>query len=370
MSITTQAPIKQPAQPLTVAAQTLRPLARLVDTLTHAPLELKERAAELHSRSDRLTITEVMQLVAAVEQLTGNADIGLHAALFVEPSDYDLLEWLAVSAATWQEGYETLCRYVRILNEAALYRVEVCGNKAHVILGSAVPLGRAMVDFQLACFHLAIQRWLPDTWPELAVWMKHPEPADVTAYRAMFPEARLVFRAAFNGFVYDANRLGLPLPTADVEKHRALTAEGEHLLDEIRPMEGVLARISRDILKSMEESHVDAERTARRLGMTRRTLIRRLGLLGTSYSELVKEARYRTAMHYLQETRCRVSDLAFLLGYSDCAPFVRAFKRWSGLAPSQYRRAHVAGGAPVLAHPDALLGTRGLPTQIAKSARS
>jgi AraC-like DNA-binding protein len=73
--------------------------------------------------------------------------------------------------------------------------------------------------------------------------------------------------------------------------------------------------------------------------MTRRTLTRRLAQEGTSYSELLKEARYQTALHYLQHSRHSVEDIAFLVGFSECGPFARAFKRWSGVSPADYRRA-------------------------------
>ena len=324
---------------LTVATQTLRPLARLVDTLIDVPSTLKERFATLEQLRDRVSLAEVAELVQAVEHLTGNPDLGLHMALFVHPSDFDVLERVATAAPTWRQACETMCRYVRLLNEAAHYRVEICGDKAHVILGSAVQLGRASADFQLASLHLAIQRWLPDSWPELAVWLKHPEPADMSGYRAIFPSCQLVFRAAFNGFVYDSSRFELSLPTADALRHRMLSAESEQLLAAVHRHD-LVARASHDILANMAEGRLAATRTAARLHMARRTLVRKLAVLGTSYSELVKEARYRTAIHYLQNTKHSVADIAFLLGYSECTAFVRAFKRWSGLAPFEYRRAH------------------------------
>jgi AraC-like DNA-binding protein len=337
--------MKQSASHLTVAASTLRPLSRLVDTLPDVSLELKARFVALTANTDRVAMSEARELVAAVERLTGDADLGLRTALFALPSDFEVLEWVATSAATWRDACETVCRYVRVLDEAAQYRVEVCGDKAHVILGCSIPRPRAILDFQLASFHLAIQRWMPETWPELSVWMKHERPADIDAYRAIFPQCQLVFRAAFDGFVYDARRLDTALPSADPERHSAMAAHAERLLEIITPANSVVARASRDILKNMAERRIAAERTAAGLHMARRTLVRMLTQHGTSYSELLKEVRYRTAMHYLQNTNHSVADIAFLLGYSECPPFVRAFKRWSGQAPIEYRRAHTAASA-------------------------
>jgi AraC-like DNA-binding protein len=359
--------MKQYASHLTMAASTLRPLYRLLHTLPDVPRELKERLAALNANDDRVLVSEGRELVEAIVRLTGDADLGLRAALFVRPSDFEVLESVAASAANWRSACETVCRYVRVLNETAQYRVEVCGDKAHVILGCCVPQPRATIDFQLASFHLAIQRWLPETWPELSVWMKQEQPADLAAYRALFPHCQLVFRAAFDGFVHDARRLETQLPTADPERHRVMAADAERLLERITPADSVVARTCRDILESMSEGRIAAERTAAQFHMARRTLVRMLTRHGTSYSELVKEVRYRTAMHYLQNTKHSVSDIAFLLGYSECAPFVRAFKRWSGLLPSEHRRMHATASpnrdrSPMLTtvpHPK-LIAKRGL----------
>jgi AraC-like DNA-binding protein len=251
-----------------------------------------------------------------------------------------VLEWVATSAATWREANETVCRYARVLNEAADYRVDVCEDKAHLMLGSSVPLPRAAADYQLATYHMALRLRIPEVPPELEVWMKHDAPADTSAYRAIFPDARLVFRAAFDGFVTDAWRLDTPLPTANPGLHDVLRAHADTLLQAQAAGDSLVARVSADIAEGLRKGSVAAVTSAARLGMSRRTLTRQLAQRGTSYSALLNEARYRTAIHYLRNTRLTVEDIAFLLGFSECAPFVRAFRRWSGRAPLEYRRAH------------------------------
>ena len=330
-----KAPVREPA----LAAQMMRPLGRLLDTLPNVPDELKRRFAAIET-SDRIPFTVGLELVNAAVEVTGDHDLGLRSALYADPRDFEVLEWVATSAETWADACKTICRYVRVLSEVAEYRVEMCGDKVHIIFGSMVPLPRLISDFQLAVFQLAMQRWFPSAWPELAVWMKQEQPADLSGYRRIFPNCKLVFRAAFDGFVYDARRLEIRLPTADRERHSKLRAQVDNLMAELAPIDSIVARVSVDILETLRDGHVAAERTANRLGMARRTLVRRLNQHGTSFSELLKEVRYRTAIHYLQNSSHSVEDIAFLLGYSECAPFVRAFKRWSGRAPFEYRRLH------------------------------
>jgi AraC-like DNA-binding protein len=325
----------------TFAVQLLRPLARFINTQPEISDELKQRLAALDCAGDRVPALAAREFWQAAVAATGDPDLGLRVALCSDPGDFEVLEWVTSSAATWAGACEAVCRYVRVLNETAEYRVDVCGDKAHVILGSTLPLTRELADFRLAMHHLGIQRWFGDSWSELAVWMKHDQPDDLSGYRAIFPNCKLVFRAAFDGYVYDAWRLETALPTADPVRHNALRMHVDSLLKQIAPADSVVSRVSVDVIEAMHGGEHGAERTASRLGMSRRTLVRRLQEHGTSYSELLKEARYRTAMHYLHNTPHTVDDIAFLLGYAECAPFVRAFKRWSGRAPLEYRRYHM-----------------------------
>lgn len=322
----------------THSAALLRPLARLLRARPDGGGALAARAEAVIARGGRVAHSEGNQLLAAALALTGDPDLGLRAAMFTQLGDFEALEWVTMSAETWREATLAACRYARILNDAADYRLDVCGDKSHLMLGSTVPLVRAAADFQIAAYNLAIRLRVPEEPINMEVWFKHEAPADQSAYRAIFPRATLVFGAAFDGFVGDAANLDRPLPTANASLHGVLRDHADRLLAELAPGDSLVERVSADIMAALRDGSAAAERTAARLGMTRRTLTRRLGQSGTSYLELLKETRYRTAMHYLRNTEQSVEDIAFLLGFSECPSFVRAFKRWSGYAPLEYRK--------------------------------
>jgi AraC-like DNA-binding protein len=301
----------------------------------------------MNAADGRVAVSKVHGWIERARLLVNDPGMGLRAALFTQLGDFEALEWVAMSAPTWRAANEMACRYVHILNEAADYRLAVCGDKAHLMLGSTIPHGRVIVDYELAAYHMALRLRVQEVPAELEVWMKHAQPDDVSDYRAIFPGAKLVFGAAFNGFVTDAWRLDTPLPTANGSLHTVLRDHAERLLVEVAPGDDLIGRVSTDILNGLRDGPVAAEQTAARLGLTRRTLSRRLAQQSTSFTELLKEARYRTAMHYLGTTAQSVEDIAFLLGFSECAAFVRAFRRWSsGLTPLAYRSAYRARGGP------------------------
>ena len=315
----------------------LRPLARYLNTRPDLPDVFAAQVARACDR-DRIPVAELTSLTQRAAELTGDPAIGLRIALFISLGDFEVLEWVATSAATWHEANQVVCRYIRILNEAADYRQILCDDKSHLMLGSTIHMPAPAIDFELAAYHLAIRLRASEIPTELEVWFEGREPSYVEAYRMVFPQAKLVFNAAFNGFVTDAWRLETRFPTANESLHRVLRAHADHLLTLLANGENLIQRVSADILHALREGTVAAEQTAARLGMTRRTLTRRLAREGTSYSDLLKQARYQTALHYLRHTRHTVEDIAFLVGFSECGPFVRAFKRWNGQSPADYRR--------------------------------
>lgn len=85
------------------------------------------------------------------------------------------------------------------------------------------------------------------------------------------------------------------------------------------------------------DGYPDLERTCRAIGLSRRTLQRRLAESGLSYSRLVERERFEHALALLADPRRTITEVAFALGYSDVANFTHAFHRWTGLSPRQYR---------------------------------
>lgn len=96
--------------------------------------------------------------------------------------------------------------------------------------------------------------------------------------------------------------------------------------------------VRRTIETFLQSSYPEARLTAQASGMSLRTFQRRLATAGTSYGELVEEVRCELAMGFLRDRASSVTEIAFQLGYSDPANFSHAFRRWTGVSPSAYRR--------------------------------
>jgi AraC-like DNA-binding protein len=127
-----------------------------------------------------------------------------------------------------------------------------------------------------------------------------------------------------------------PLRTADPAAFEHAEKLCERELQNLVSDASVSARVRR-LMLAKQVNFPSLTVTARILHMTPRTLHRRLLDEGTSFQEILDEVRHSLAMEYLKSQHMTIQELAYTLGYGDTANFRRAFKRWTGVAPSFFR---------------------------------
>ena len=108
----------------------------------------------------------------------------------------------------------------------------------------------------------------------------------------------------------------------------------------------LITHVREHILATMPDGSVSADRVASQLNISRRTLTRQLAGEGTSYRCLLDAARRECAQHYLETTDITVDRIAHLLGFSESAAFIRAYRRWTDMTPALHRRIHRSGMTP------------------------
>jgi len=100
-------------------------------------------------------------------------------------------------------------------------------------------------------------------------------------------------------------------------------------------------RVKAGIIDALPSGPVANEKVARDLGLSVRSLQRRLAEAGTSFRDLLDTSRQEMALSYIREPEIELAEIAFLLGFSDQSAFSRAFKRWTGNTPNEVRKAHL-----------------------------
>lgn len=327
-----------PSQPC-FSMRLVRPFTRVLREYREFPVELLADL-EAMDEDDRLPAGTLNELLRGAIAITGDENLGLKAARAIEVGDAGALEYAASSAATMGEAVEVLIRYMALLNDALTISVEYDDGRAIIRHDSAVVLPRASEDFQMGGFARGASFRSPiGLAPRYEVHFTHPEPDDVSEYALTFPHATVRFGQSFAGFVIEKAHLDTPLPTADPKLHAVIRKHADQLLAELPQAHSFTARVRSLLMQELGGGNPSAPHIAGQLHMSSRTLTRRLDQEGTSFKDLLEDLRKGLALKYVGSTDLALSEIAFLLGFSQVAAFHRAFKRWTSQTPLEHRRA-------------------------------
>jgi AraC-like DNA-binding protein len=183
---------------------------------------------------------------------------------------------------------------------------------------------------------LSFCRWVinRDLRP-LALELRFPPPADVQPYQDAF-KCPLRFNAPLNALYFARADVTLPLPTANAELARVHERIASEHLQRLDPAQ-TCHRTRPVIIRHLQDGEPRRPKIAAILGMSERTLQRRLTAEGTSFQLLLDDTRRELARHYLGQRNVSLADIAYLLGFSNQSSFFRASRRWFGSSPRHYR---------------------------------
>jgi AraC-like DNA-binding protein len=169
----------------------------------------------------------------------------------------------------------------------------------------------------------------------LSIELCRPEPAVLDDFHRLL-RAPVRFAAEMNRLIFDAASIERPLETGNPELARQNDAIAIRYLARIEH-ENVEARVREALRQRLEKREPSQEQIAEQLNMSPRTLQRKLGDAGTSFKEILDDTRHSLALAYLSETQHSISEVTYRLGFSSGSSFTRAFRRWTGRSPSDWR---------------------------------
>lgn len=180
--------------------------------------------------------------------------------------------------------------------------------------------------------------------PVLKVTFAHAAGYPVAAYEELFG-APVRFEATESALWIPRAAMGTAFAGRDPVARHYLEAQAEQLLASLPPpgtMQPIAVQVRLAILEELAASGAELARVAKRLAISTRTLQRRLGEAGTGYQDLVDDVRSSVARQRLRDRTRSIIDVAFELGYADLKGFYRAFRRWTGGTPAEWRASHEA----------------------------
>ncbi len=335
----------RPARECTLSIRLLWPFARIVGAdpeLLGALGRLGIGMSEFVNPETRLPHRAVMALLQQLVDKNGDASIGVHAGCSVEAGDFDALEYAARCSVDLRGAIECISRYMNLLNEAADVTLREEGDRAiwEYRIHDGVPQVPAANDFVVASAITLGRMYANLPGLPLEVHLMHAQPTDPSVYKGVFGE-NVKLGMPQNACAYPRELLALPMHRADPNIHLAFEARARELAERLRDQQGVAARVREVVFSHLRAGNANMASVASTMAMSVATLRRRLEAEGTTHSEILDRARSDLARLYLSESRLSVSEIAFLLGYSQSRAFHNAFRRWNdGSTPVDYRTKH------------------------------
>jgi AraC-like DNA-binding protein len=278
-------------------------------------------------------------LVRRAAELDPVPGFALVAGKCWHPSNLGALGFAWLSSSTLRTGLQRLMRYWKLLGErSSLHMIDV-GAAVKLVFesGRADPVISGLVaDFNLSLILSMCQLNYGEGLRPLELSMRYVWPGEQEAYERHF-ECRVICNAAEDSISLATSDVDRPLPTGN----RQIAATLDKVLaEQLAHLDknNVVARCKASLLEQLSAGELSEEDMAGQLHMSRRTLQRKLAEAEITYQRLVEETRRDLALRYIEDPRYSVIDITFMLGFSQQSAFTRAFKRWTGAAPTEYRQ--------------------------------
>ena len=281
-----------------------------------------------------------------------DAPLGLMMAQGIDYQEMGLLGQLVMTSPDVRTSLDRVVRFTRLIDPLMELEIVTRDGQGQVLLEH--DLRRVMppdtpevcepmeMIATSMCYHVyahATHASLNRDDALVAVEMAHARRHPAAVYEARFMAPVRFGRPTYR-IIFDAAILDATFPQANPQAGRYVERYAHSLLSALpAPQPTTVGRLRGHLEGALADGEVQQEEAARALGMSTRTLQRRLRGEGTSFSEVLDEVRRRRALELLRDAELAVYEVAYLLGYQDATSFYRAFRRWTEQTPEQLRRA-------------------------------
>ena len=303
---------------------------------------LKDANLTLHqikNASIRLKVRDQINFLNFAATAVRDKQFGFHLAQPLDLREFGFLYYISASSGILDEAVQKLARYGSIANEGVSLKYLTGTNIgiAFHYVGVGRHRDRHQIEFFVAalvrlCRQLTGTRLVPSR-----VSFAHRRDGACSEFTEFFG-SKVEFGAPVDEVLFTSANGDMPIISADHHLNKLLISYCEEALRGRPAMRGTFrSEVENAIVPLLPHGNATLDKIARRLGVSRRTLARRLSVERLTFSTVLKSLKIDLSERYLTDEGLSISQIAWLLGYQEVSSYTHAFKRWTGKTPRQAR---------------------------------
>lgn len=294
--------------------------------------------AEITSPDSYIPVDTYLMIQEEAARLTNDPCFGLHMGEYAEAGSWSILGYLMMNCKTLGEAFEKSGRYARIIGNMIEAKAELHAGFVRVVLFTpphTPQMSRHCYEAALSSSVRMMRTLSGVQINPLRVTFSYPQPESTAEYGRVFC-CPVLFGQKQTSMDLEWGVARLPVRMANPALLEHFERYAQEFLAEMEQHNAYTRAVTRIILERLDDEKLSLPKVAKEMSLSVRTLQKRLEEEGVVFSDLLNEIRQRLAKKYLRENY-PVEQITYLLGFSQPSVFRKAFKKWSGLTPRQYR---------------------------------
>ena len=335
----------------TLSMRLVRGLAELLESAGISRSEFLRLAqlspGAMESTDARLPRSEIVRLCELALDLAADPALGLHWGERLTDHIFTPVSQLVAHAATLRHAFDSVQQFRRLITDECNFEVHEDGDRVHVrvrtLAGASPRIRRFAMEMFVVSIHRLIRTFGADSRPE-HVDFEYDEPEYLAEYRRIFGSG-VRFGQPQTRIVFDRRLMNAVPPHKDDDVHDALQSIALRRISRLTQRTPYSVRVHEHLVQLGPQLRADMGQAANALGISVRSLRRRLDAEGKTFHAIANEAVATVAKHRLRDKQRTIQEVAYDMGFSDASAFHRAFKRWTGLTPRTYLVRKFASGS-------------------------
>ncbi|WP_440466476.1 AraC family transcriptional regulator [Pseudomonas sp. YH-1] len=265
--------------------------------------------------------------------------VGIELGIQTEADDFGALGHALYCAPSVEKALKTLQQFIVVFAQESMFDYELDGRELIVEYQVTIPTvvqRRQDAEFAITSVLRMLNLITSSNLRPTRMDFEHERPADTSVHKQVF-QCPLYFNQPSNRIHFPLETLQLPVVRGNERLYRALEPYLERERQQRAVSDELLSQVTRMIAAEMSSGAPSLDEISEQLNLSRRTLQRRLKEHGIEYSSLVEDVRRELALAYIKDSDYSMTEISLLVGYAESGSFTRAFRRWTGHSPQQYR---------------------------------